>query len=152
MGRGEEANGGRDRDSTLADVFESLIGAAFLDGGMEAASSIVLKLMQDMLANRDPSVDTKTNPKGALQELTQDVTNILPLYEILDVSGPDHDRVYQAAVSWKGKVLGNGSGRSKKDAEIEAARAAIRNPLLSDLVKHSKLSPLPVPKPTNNCS
>ena len=152
MGRGEEANGGRDRESTLADVLESLIGAAFLDGGLEAARGIVLKLMRDLPTNHDAHGDSAINPKGALQELTQDITNLLPSYQILAVTGPDHDRLYEAAVSWNGQVLGNGSGRSKKDAEIEAARAAIRNPLLNDIVKKGKLSPNHVRNDENNCA
>lgn len=152
MGRGEDANGGRDRDSTLADVFESLVGAAFLDGGLEAASAIVLRLMADLLFNHQVNAEEKTqNPKGALQEMTQDVTNQLPVYQILGASGPDHEKVYEATVSWHGQLLGNGKGRSKKDAEIEAARAAIRNPLLNELVERGKLSPISSQPETNNC-
>lgn len=152
MGRGEDANGGRDRDSTLADVFESLVGAAFLDGGLEAASAIVLRLMADLLFNHQVNAEEKTqNPKGALQEMTQDVTNQLPVYQILGASGPDHEKVYEATVSWHGQLLGNGQGRSKKDAEIEAARAAIRNPLLNELVERGKLSPISSQPETNNC-
>ncbi len=152
MGRGEEANGGRDRDSTLADVFESLLGAAFLDGGLEAASAIVHRLMADLLFNHQVNSEEATqNPKGALQEMTQDVTNQLPVYQILGASGPDHEKVYEATVSWSGQLLGNGKGRSKKDAEIEAARAAIRNPLLNDLVQKGKLSPISSQSETNNC-
>ena len=151
MGRGEEASGGRDRDSTLADVMESLIGAAFIDGGLPAASAIVLRLMHDMIANQHESNDEKINPKGALQELTQDVTNQLPVYQILGASGPDHDKLYEATVSWHEKLLGAGTGRSKKEAEIEAARAAIRNPLLNDLIARAKLSPSTPNNPANNC-
>ena len=146
MGWGEEANGGRDRDSTLADVFESIVGAAYLDGGLEAATSIVLRLMDDMLFHREANADeTISNPKGALQELTQDVTNVLPSYEILGISGPDHERMYEAIVSWKGHLLGTGAGRSKKDAEIEAARAAIRSPMLGELVNKGKAMPILLP-------
>ena len=151
MGRGEEANGGRDRESTIADVLESLIGAAFLDGGLPAASAIVLRLMESMLSVHHDSADETINPKGALQELTQDVTNVLPAYDILGVTGPDHDRLYEATVSWNGKLLGTGTGRSKKDAEIEAARAAIRNPLLDDLVRQGKLSPMQRRPAGNKC-
>ncbi len=140
MGRGEDANGGRDRDSNLADVFESLIGAAYLDGGLPAAASIVHRLMDGLLADSGDHLESAINPKGALQEMTQDVTNLLPTYEILASTGPDHDRTYEATVSWNGHLLGSGVGRSKKDAEMEAARAAIRNPLLSDLVAAGKLS------------
>ena len=141
MGRGEESNGGRDRDSTLADVFEALLGAAFIDGGLSAATSIVMRLMDEMLSDQASSQEEHTNPKGVLQELTQDVTNLLPVYQIVGVTGPDHEKVYDAIVSWRGQSLGAGSGRSKKEAEIEAARAAIRNPLLNDLVSKAKLSP-----------
>ncbi len=151
MGRGEETNGGRDRDSTLADVFEALLGAAFLDGGLSAASGIVMRLMRDLLADEPSSLEEHTNPKGVLQELTQDVTNLLPTYQILGATGPDHEKLYEAVVSWHGQPLGQGSGRSKKEAEIEAARAAIRNPLLRDLVNKAKLSATAAHTGTNNC-
>ena len=152
MGRGEESSGGRDRDSTIADVFESLVGAAFLDGGFQAASSIVLRLMDDLISDREANAEpTVNNPKGALQELTQDVTNLLPVYQILAATGPDHDRVYEATVSWNGQLLGSGKGKSKKDAEIEAARAAIQNPVLSDLVQQRKLSSQTANEAANNC-
>ncbi len=152
MGRGEDANGGRDRDSTLADVFESLVGAAFLDGGLEAASAIVLRLMEELLFNHQANAEeTIQNPKGALQEMTQDVTNQLPVYQILGTSGPDHERIYESTVSWKGQLLGNGKGRSKKEAEIEAARAAVQNPLLNELIQKGRLSPICSPAEANNC-
>lgn len=151
MGRGEEANGGRDRDSNLADVFESIIGAAYLDGGLPAAAGIVQRLMADLLDGSGDHPESSTNPKGALQELTQDVTNLLPLYQILAATGPDHDRTYEATVSWNGHLLGSGRGRSKKDAEMEAARDAIRNPLLNDLVAQAKLSAGPLATTRKNC-
>ena len=156
MARGEELNGGRDRDSTLADALEAVLGAAFLDGGLNVARDIVLKLMGDLVSPKAQHEEEQVNPKGVLQELTQDVTNLLPIYQILGATGPDHDKTYQATVSWHDQLLGTGSGRSKKDAEIEAARAAIRNPLLHDLVRQAKLSPELSPSAAqtapNNCA
>jgi ribonuclease III len=130
MGRGEDANGGRDRDNILADSMEAIIGAAFMDGGMTAATTIVRKLYGDRLNNKAGPAP-ELNPKGLLQELIQANAAELPRYAITSETGPAHSRTFHASVTWRGLVIGQGEGRSKKDAEMDAARAAIKNPALS---------------------
>jgi len=123
LSRGEEANGGRDRASALADAFEAVIGAVFLDGGFESVCDFVVKLFEPQMARTvAPIVD---NPKGELQEMLQAVSLNSPEYQIHAVSGPDHDRLYECSVRHDGKELGRGKGKSKKAAETEAAVAAL---------------------------
>lgn len=127
LGKGEEASGGRKRHSTLADAFEALIGAVHLDAGRKAAQAILLRLIEDEMESIENSPEEK-NPKGELQELLQALHPEAPLYEIVSESGPDHRRVFQSRVSWRGQVLATGKGKSKKEAEIRAAAEALRNP------------------------
>lgn len=124
MGRGEESNGGRERDSTLADAMEAVAGAVFLDGGMEAARAMALLLFKPEI-DRLGEVPVDQNPKGQLQELLQAISPKSPSYQIVEQSGPDHARSFVAVVSWEDRELGRGQGRSKKEAEVEAARAAL---------------------------
>jgi ribonuclease III len=124
LGRGEEQSGGRDKDSILADTFEAVIGAIYLDRGMAAARSFVEGLFADLLedlALRRESLDYKTS----LQELTAAELSKLPSYEVTD-AGPDHEKWFSATVSVDGEVLGRGEGRSKKEAEQMAAAVAYR--------------------------
>jgi ribonuclease-3 len=124
MGRGEEASGGRERTSTLADAFEALIGAVYLDSGLETARKFVLAQARENLEQlaREP-VDI--NPKGQLQELLQGLTPRSPGYELISQSGPEHEKTFVVQVVWEGMVLGQGSGRSKKQAETLAAEEAM---------------------------
>lgn len=128
MGRGEDASGGRERSSNLADAFESLIGALYLDGGMVAAQRMVLKCCSDAIDDvaREPD---EVNPKGQLQELLQALSTISPSYRVTDESGPAHHRHFSVCVEWEGQTLGEGTGSSKKLAEIEAARVALEKRL-----------------------
>ncbi len=130
MGRGEEASGGRDRSSTLSDAFEALLGAIYLDGGLEAARSVILRLCATELA-RITAEPKEVNPKGQLQEMLQALSASSPHYTIIASEGPDHQKRFVARVDWKGCTLGTGSGLSKKLAETAAAEAA----LASDQVK-----------------
>lgn len=126
MGKGEEQNGGRDRDSSLADAMEAVAGAVFLDAGMEAARGVARRLfLPEIVRLGDKPVDQ--NPKGQLQEILQAVSPQSPSYQILEQSGPDHEKCFVAAVSWQGQELGRGRGKSKKEAEVEAARAALES-------------------------
>lgn len=124
MGRGEESNGGRTRESTLADVFEAVTGAIFLDGGLNAAKAFVLRAFASELESLQSS-PLELNPKGELQEIIQSIGNCPPSYAILSAEGPDHLKSFVAVVSWLGTELGHGTGRSKKEAESEAARQAL---------------------------
>ena len=124
MGRGEEATGGRKRASILANTFEALIGAMYLDGGFEVARQFALRESEQVVREllKDPD---DANPKGELQEILQAISPRSPTYEIVTESGPDHLRAFEAMVCWEGLELGRGQGKSKKQAEAEAARAAL---------------------------
>src|SRR3989440_2227504 len=124
MGRGEEASGGRARVSTLADGFEALIGAIYLDGGLEKTRKFILSQAKEGLAQvAEEPVDI--NPKGYLQELLQSISPRRPVYEVLSQTGPEHDKRFVVQAVWEGIVLGKGRGRSKKQAEAGAAEEAM---------------------------
>lgn len=118
----EEATGGRDKDSILADAVEALIGALYLDGGVEPARAAILELWADRVAERAKQPGVK-DYKTRLQELTaRDGSR--PVYSV-DGTGPDHARRFRAVVSVNGTAYGTGEGRSKKEAEQAAAHQAI---------------------------
>jgi ribonuclease-3 len=125
LSRGEEANLGRQRASALADAFEALIGAVFLDGGFEEARAFVLRSFRRLFGELT-SIPTLENPKGELQEVLQAHAPSAPEYRLLNVSGPHHDREFECVVTHKGVELGRGKGKSKKAAESEAALAALK--------------------------
>ncbi len=124
MGRGEEATGGRNRASSLADAYEALIGALYLDSDYVTVRRIVLTETRDKL--EDLSVeDNSANPKGRLQEILQAITPVSPVYEVVEQFGPEHQKQFVSRIVWNGFELARGTGRSKKDAEVQAARLAI---------------------------
>ena len=125
LGKGEQASGGSKRHSTLADAFEALIGAIYMDSGRKAAQAIVLRLIENEMDHLEDSPEEK-NPKGQLQELLQALHPEAPEYAIVAENGPDHRRVFQAQVSWRGDILATGKGKSKKEAEARAAGEALR--------------------------
>ena len=124
LGHGEEQGGGRSRDSILADAVESVFAACFLDGGIEAAQKFIRTFI---LVEVPVSQMHNTDYKTKLQELVQQKKNQVLSYTLTGESGPDHDKHFTVAVSLNGGMVGQGEGRSKKRAEQEAARAAIRN-------------------------
>ena len=124
LGNGEEQGGGRSRDSILADAVESVIAAAFLDGGMHAAMQFIEKfILVEVPVKKLHNADYKT----ALQELVQQKKNQALSYQLVGESGPDHDKRFEVQVSLNGRVIGTGSGSSKKRAEQMAAQAALEN-------------------------
>jgi ribonuclease-3 len=124
LGRGEEATGGRYRASSLADAYEALIGALYLDSDYVTVRRIVLTETRDKL--EDLSVeDNSANPKGRLQEILQAITPVSPVYEVVEQFGPEHQKQFVSRIVWNGIELTRGTGRSKKDAEVQAARLAI---------------------------
>lgn len=126
MGRGEEASGGRARTSTLADAFEALIGAIYLDGNLENARKFILAQAQpDLEQLAEEPVDF--NPKGNLQELLQSISSNIPVYELVSQSGPEHAKTFVVDVLWEGMPLGQGRGNSKKEAETAAAEEAMKS-------------------------
>jgi ribonuclease-3 len=125
LSRGEEANQGRHRASAVADAFEALIGAIFLDGGFEAARQFVLRSFREALGEKT-AIPTLDNPKGELQEILQAKSPDAPQYQVVQASGPDHDRDFECVVTHAGIELGRGRGKSKKAAESEAAITALK--------------------------
>ncbi|HVM15202.1 MAG TPA: ribonuclease III [Egibacteraceae bacterium] len=122
LGRGEEQSGGRDKDSILADTMEAVIGALYIDQGLEAAAALIDRLFYALLqelATWRGSLDFKTS----LQELTAGELATLPVYRLTE-EGPDHAKRFTAQVEVDGAVLGHGTGRSKKEAEQGAAEEA----------------------------
>jgi len=125
LSRGEEANLGRSRVSALADAFEALIGAVFLDGGFEEARAFLLRSFRRAFGELTV-IPTLDNPKGELQEILQAKSPDAPIYEVVRATGPEHDRDFECVVSHGGIELGRGLGKSKKLAESEAAIAALK--------------------------
>jgi ribonuclease-3 len=124
LGRGEEQSAGRDKDSILCDVLEALIAAVYLDGGLDAARRVVLGLFDDRID--DPRGQTASrDAKSALQEILSARGLLPPEYRLADESGPPHDRQFSFFVMLEGRVVGKGSGRSKKIAQQAAATCAL---------------------------
>jgi ribonuclease-3 len=124
MSRSEAATGGRQRSSILADTTEALIGAVHLDGGLGAARGVIQRLV---LADSNLVLTKRSlrNYKSRLQEMIQARHKSPPRYRVLEVEGPDHDRLFRVAVTFNGRPLGEGEGRNKKTAEQNAAREAL---------------------------
>ena len=124
MSRGEETSGGRERASALADGYEAVVGAVFLDGGFEVVRAFILREFAGACRELSelPNLD---NPKGELQELLQAVSPDAPVYHVVSATGPDHDRIFECTVHHNGVELARGAGKSKKAAESEAALAAL---------------------------
>jgi ribonuclease-3 len=123
LGKGEEATGGRTKSSILADAFEAIIGAVYLDGGWGPSERLVLTHLAERIVRAAAEPDD-FDQKGLLQEMTVRQGEGIPRY-VVTGSGPDHDRHYEAAVFVNGLQLGAGAGSTKKDAEQEAARRAL---------------------------
>ena len=126
MGRGEEASGGRERASTLADAFESVVGAIYLDGGFDGARNFVLHQTESDF-DRIAANPEEVNPKGLLQEILQAIEPCAPNYEVLEHSGPEHSKRFVSRVVWNGIELGRGEGLSKKMAQVAAASDALEH-------------------------
>jgi ribonuclease-3 len=123
LGRGEEANGGRAKASNLANAMEALIGALYLDQGLARARKFVLRQLKSEL-EKIKAGQTTPNYKALVQELVQGQKRPTPVYRLVEATGPDHSKQFTAEILVEGKALGRGTGRSKKVAESQAARAA----------------------------
>ncbi len=124
LGKGEEKSGGRMRPSILADAFEALTGAIYLDAGFEGAYKFVKKMFKDLfdvVEAKGLFFDYKTR----LQEFTQRVFHDLPHYKVLEATGPDHERMFTVALIFQDKEVSKGTGRTKKEAEQQAAKIAL---------------------------
>ncbi len=128
MGRGEDASGGRQRDSTLGDAFEALLGALYLDSDLATTRGFILAQMRDDLERLEEE-PLEVNPKGQLQEILQGISPRSPVYELLAQEGREHEKTFSVRVVWEDQVLGEGTGRSKKQAETGAALAALKERL-----------------------
>lgn len=124
MSRGELCSGGRDRASSLADCFEAVVGAIFMDGGYVPSCEFLLRCFRDRF-HGFRILPNLSNPKGELQEFLQSRSAEPPRYVITSSSGPDHDRRFECAVLHEGRELGRGGGKSKREAESAAAHAAL---------------------------
>lgn len=126
LGRGEEANGGRERASILSDAMEAVIGSIYLDGGMEAAERIIREILTETYEKAVKGLlfmDYKT----ALQEELQKSGDVRIQYKLIEANGPDHSKTFKISVYANDKAIGTGSGKSKKDAEQMAAKAALED-------------------------
>ncbi len=123
LGRGEENTGGTDRPSILADAFESVIAAVYLDGGIEAARAFVIPFVETALESE--ALQKFEDYKTLLQEIVQKNPQEILSYVLVDESGPDHDKSFEVEVRLNSNVIGRGIGRSKKAAEQQAAKEAL---------------------------
>lgn len=121
LGKGEELTGGRSRDSIVSDALEALIGAIYLDGGYDCAKQFILKFILNDLENKKLFSDSKT----MLQEIVQSSSVGSVTYHLIDETGPDHNKTFHVNVSIGDEVYGEGSGKTKKSAEQNAAYNAI---------------------------
>jgi ribonuclease-3 len=125
LGRGEEKTGGRRKQALIADAFEALIAAIYLDGGIERARRFLEEQFADALAGLGTTGVPGHDHKSALQEYVQSRMLPLPAYRVVGETGPDHAKIFHVAVVVQGEEMGAAGGRSKKEAEQEAARLAL---------------------------
>ena len=121
LGKGEEAGGGRRRQSILADATEAVFAAVYLDGGMERVRELICRV----LLSRAPAAEERRDYKTTLQEIVQRRSGQVLTYHMVDESGPDHNKTFLFQVRLNGAPVGQGRGHSKKEAEQAAARDAL---------------------------
>lgn len=126
MSRGEEKSGGRENNSLLANLFEAILGAIYLDRGLDVARSFLEKNLFPLIKPPDQEAEI-FDYKSRLQELTQRQTQVSPKYKVLSETGPDHDKIFTVGVFLQEKKLAVGEGKSKQDAEQGAARLALES-------------------------
>lgn len=127
LGRSEESSGGRDREGALADTLEALFGAVWLEGGLEAARNMYRGLLADRVCAMDATETVRDdNPKGRLQEWAQAFDGSVPVYELVDTSGPDHQPRYKTRVTLSSGLTAVASGLNKRAAEAAAAQVALQ--------------------------
>ncbi|MDR0272258.1 MAG: ribonuclease III [Clostridiales bacterium] len=122
LGQGEASEGGREKDSILSDAFESILGAIFLDGGLEEVRALILRLFEPIV---DKAAKQTKDYKSTLQEILQKNSHETAAYTIIKEEGPPHKKTFTAQALHRGKILGTGVGQSKKIAEQEAAKMAL---------------------------
>ncbi|MEK7635709.1 MAG: ribonuclease III [Patescibacteria group bacterium] len=126
LSRGEAKDTGKARDVILANAFESLIGAIYLDAGYEGAekfiNSFVMKRVAEVMEK-----ELYRDPKSFLQEIIQEKMKITPTYDVISEKGPDHAKIFRVGVYFGAQLIGEGEGYSKQEAEVEAAKVALKN-------------------------
>lgn len=125
LGKGEEKTGGRTKKSILCDAFEAVIGAIYLDQGMDAAKSYIEKLFEPLLP-QSKHVETSRDYKTRLQEHFQSRFKKSPRYSVISETGPDHSKIFEVKIEFNGETLGEGKGTSKREAEQDAAEKAFK--------------------------
>lgn len=126
LGRGEDQCQGREKDSLLSDAYEALLGAIYLDGGFDQASRFVHRQFKHFM-NEAGSADIIKDYKTRLQEVSQDKFRAVPRYHLHSEVGPDHDKIFEVKLTIQEKIYGRGKGKSKKQAEQNAAKEALDN-------------------------
>lgn len=125
LSKGEEDTGGREKSYLLANTFEAIVGAIYLDQGYEISTEFVyrflIKKIDDIVKNR-LDIDSKTR----IQEIAQSKYKVIPSYEVTDATGPDHDKEFTVVIKINGKVIGQGCGGSKQRAEEDAATQGLK--------------------------
>ncbi len=124
LGKSERATGGQVKAAILADSVEAVIAAMYMDGGLEPVNHFIVKNLKDEIYLASKNVGQK-DYKTVLQEILQKHGDVDIKYRIIKESGPDHNKIFEAEVVYNGKILANGTGNSKKHAEMDAARLAI---------------------------
>jgi ribonuclease-3 len=137
LSKGEENSGGRDRNSILANTFEGLIGAIYLDGGIRATKKFILAQFKELLHKIPHEVHMKEY-KNLFQELAHIKFKSNPVYQIISEKGPDHKKFFEASVSVNEKIFGKGEGSSKKEAEKNAAKMAYEKLLETNDNSHER--------------
>ena len=127
LGKGEEATGGRKRDSIISDVMEALIGAIYLDGGIRKADRFVKKFILSDLENKQLFYDSKTILQEKVQKAGKELT-----YELVEETGPEHDKIFVVEAKIDGAVVGRGQGRNKKSAQQQAAYQVLLDKILDE--------------------
>lgn len=154
LGKGEELTGGRSKDSLLANGLEAVAAAVYLDQGFEKCYESLLPLLQDEI-DRIMFQRRSTDYKSHLQELTQFKLACIPTYRVLAENGPEHEKTFEVQLTLKGEVYGDGIGRTKKEAEQEAARVALERLQQEDRIssEHDEtISSPPSPPPEDSPS
>jgi len=138
LGKGEERNEGRKNRKILASLLEAVVGAVYMDSNFKVASSILTPYFQDFLEELEDKELRINDYKSELQEIVQKHGSVLPLYEILDETGKPPNLVFNAAVFIENREIGRGSGKSKRQAEQDAAASALKK--INEFIKYEKLS------------
>jgi ribonuclease-3 len=128
LGRGELRTGGNEKRSILAAALEALVGALYLDGGMEKSAAFLMQIYRPWLSSLttgDENVFKMMDKKTHLQERTQSLYKTAPVYRLLEAWGPEHEKTFRVEILIEGRVVATGDGRSKKDAEQQAASLAL---------------------------